>query len=84
MHFTSFSYSLTEINLFKKPVYFASPPAVLESTYLGWKVSINFGRTSAPLTKDPIIGKSRFIVGVITASIFWDFKFLSRYPWGSI
>ena len=57
------------MNLFKRPVYFASPPAVLESIYFGLKVFINFGSTSAPFTKGPTRGSSMLIIGVITASI---------------
>ena len=57
------------MNLFKSPVYLASPPAVLESIYFGLKVFNNFGSTSAPFTNGPTKGNSRLIVGVITASI---------------
>ena len=49
--------------MFKRPVYFASPPAVLASIYFGLKVFINLGSTSAPFTKDPTRGSSRLIIG---------------------
>jgi len=45
---------------------------------------INLGIISAPFTKEPTRGNSKFIVGVMTTSRLCLFKFSSRYPWGSI
>ena len=77
-------YSCTEIKLFNKPEYFASPPTVLERINFGLNFLINLGITSAPFTKEPTRGNSKFYVGVITASRFCFSKFSSRYPCGSI
>ena len=68
------------MKLFKKPEYFASPPMVLESIYFGLNLLINLGITSAPFTKEPTRGNSKFFVGVMTASRLCLFKFSSRYP----
>ena len=57
---------------------------VLESIYLGLNLLINLGITSAPFTKEPTMGNSKFFVGVMTASRLYLFNFSSRYPWGSI
>ena len=57
---------------------------VLESIYFGLNLLINLGITSAPFTKEPTMGSSKFFVGVMTASRLCLFKFSSRYPWGSI
>ena len=56
------------MKLFKKPEYLASPPTVLESINFGLNLLINLGITSAPFTKEPTRGNSKFFVGVITAS----------------
>ena len=41
---------------------------VLESIYFGLNLLINLGITSAPFTKEPTRGNSKFFVGVMTAS----------------
>jgi len=57
---------------------------VLESIYFGLNLLINLGITSAPFTKEPTMGNSKYFVRVMTASNLYFFKFSSRYPWGSI
>ena len=72
------------MNLLRNPLNFASPPMVLERIKFGLNLLISSGKTSAPLTNWPTIGNPKFFVGVITASSFRDFAFLSKYPCGSI
>ncbi len=45
---------------------------VLESIYFGLNLLINLGITSAPFTKEPTSGNSKFFVGVIILNFHQD------------